>query len=86
MDYTVELYKRDGRTKSGERFVRKIDVTVTSPHDAVLAHYQAAYSTYRVELHETYVTRKNILSGEEFVERYDTPSYCSASSESFWSM
>jgi hypothetical protein len=88
-NYTVEVYKRDGRTKSGERFFKKFDVTVTSPRAAVLAHYQSEFSHARgyarVELHETWVTRKNLLSGQEFQERYDTPVYCSPSSESFWS-
>ena len=86
MDYTIELYKQDGRTKSGERFVRKMDITATSPKSAVLKHYQAAYSSYRVELHETYVTKKNMMTGKEFKQRYDTPYFCSPSSESFWSM
>jgi hypothetical protein len=41
---------------------------------------------YRYEIHETFVTRKNMMSGVEFQERYDTPYYCSPSSESYWSM
>ena len=39
-----------------------------------------------VELFETYVTRKNLVAGKEFQERYDTPYFCSPSSESYWSM
>ena len=39
-----------------------------------------------VEVFETYVTRKNLMGGKEFQERYDTPYYCSPSSESYWSM
>ena len=39
-----------------------------------------------VYVYETYVTRKNFMNGVEFKERYDTPSYCSPSSESYWSM
>ena len=41
---------------------------------------------YRIELHETTVTKKNLMNGKEFTERYDTPYYCSPSSESYWSM
>jgi hypothetical protein len=40
---------------------------------------------FRIELHETYVTRKNLLNGIEFQERYDTPTYCSPAFESYWS-
>jgi hypothetical protein len=39
-----------------------------------------------VEVFETYVTEKNLMTGKEFKERYDTPYFCSPSSESFWSM
>ena len=39
-----------------------------------------------VYVYETYVTRKSLMNGVEFQERYDTPYYCSPSSESYWSM
>jgi len=39
-----------------------------------------------VELHETFVTKRNLMGGKEFTERYDTPYYCSPASESYWSM
>ena len=39
-----------------------------------------------VSIHETFVTRKNLMSGELYQERYDTPSYCSPSCASYWSM
>jgi hypothetical protein len=32
------------------------------------------------------VTRKNLMGGREFREKYDTPYFCSPSSESYWSM
>ena len=37
-------------------------------------------------VHETYVTRVNLMSGKEFKERYDTPIFCSPAFESYWSM
>jgi len=85
--YTVELFKIDLRTKSGERLVSKLDYETTNRADLEQAHktkYPAA--SYRFEIYETFVTRKNFLSGEEFVERYDTPYYCSPRSETYWSM
>jgi hypothetical protein len=41
---------------------------------------------YIAQSFETYVVKKNLIGGKEFSERYDTPSFCSPSSESFWSM
>ena len=34
----------------------------------------------------TYVTRKNMMTGKEYQERFDTPYFCSPSRESYWSM
>ena len=90
--YTVEIYKRDGRRKAGEVLIKKYDLSVVASQRSADAHVAAigiseypATKGYRIELHETWVTRKNLLSGEEFAERYDTPVYCSPSSESYWS-
>ena len=41
---------------------------------------------YIVKVHDTYVTRVNIMSGTEYQERYDTPYFCSPSSDTYWSM
>jgi hypothetical protein len=86
--YTVEIYKTDARTKSGERLVSKTDydVTETSMLEHTVRHTYRASQGYRYEIHETLVTRTNLLSGQEFQERYDTPYYCSPSSESYFSM
>lgn len=85
--YTVELYKQDRRMKSGERLIRKSDHS-TADRAAIQQVYADRYPEaqgYRWVIVETYVTRKNILSGQEFQERYDTPYYCSPSSETYWS-
>ena len=88
MEYTVEVYKIDRRVKSGERLVKKYDVV---PHNLVVLEHDCskeypASKGYLYAIHETYVTRKNLISEEEFTERYDTPSFCSPSSEAYWSM
>lgn len=86
--YTVEVFKTDKRTKTGERLVRKVDHS-TADRSAIETVYNTrcpASKGFRFEIYETYVTCKNMLSGKEFQERYDTPSYCSPSSESYWSM
>jgi len=87
MKLTVEVYKRDGRKRSGERLINKFDHQLTSREE--LAHLYGttwlARDGYRFVIVETYVTRTNMMSGTEFQERYDTPYYCSPSSETYWS-
>jgi hypothetical protein len=86
--YTVEIYKRDARTKAGERLVSKTDYDVTEQTmlEHTVKHTYRASQGYRYEIHETYVTKTNLMGGKEFTERYDTPYYCSPASESYWSM
>jgi hypothetical protein len=88
MDLTVEVYKKDARKKTGERLVKKTDHTVSER--SMLEHtYRHTYREsqgYRLEFHETWVTRTNMMGGKEYQERYDTPRYCSPSSEAYWSM
>ena len=35
---------------------------------------------------EKYVTRRNMMSGEEYTESVNTPNYMSPASEAYWSM
>jgi hypothetical protein len=86
--YTVEVYKKDARTKKGERLVSKTDYKTDnlSMLEHTVKHTYRESQGYRYEIHETYVTRKNLMSGKEFEERYDRPYYCSPSSETYWSM
>lgn len=91
LDYTLEIYVQDRRTKKGERLFGKYDYKGVSGNwmqeemrDLRSGLYPAP--KYRMELHDTYVTRKNMMSGQEFQERYDTPRSCSPSSELYWSM
>lgn len=84
--YTLVVFKFDKRTKSGEREVLRKDYDTTDL--STLAHtvkHTWPASKFRTEIHETYVTRKNLMTGKTYQERYDTPYHCSPSSESFWS-
>jgi hypothetical protein len=83
--YTVETYKADRRVKAGRRLVEKRDFDpVTRDYiDTVVEKLQTRGIT--VELHETFVTKINLMGGKEFTERYDTPYFCSPASESYWS-
>lgn len=87
--YTVELYKADRRKKSGERLDRKVDHS-TQDRGAIEQVYTTKYPAskgYRFEIHETMVTRRSSMAPfKEFQERYDTPYYCSPSSETYWCM
>jgi len=86
--YTVEVYKADKRTKAGERMVLKQDYHTDnlSMLEHTVKNTWLKRDGYRYEIHETFVTRKNMMSGKEYQERYDTPYFCSPSSESYWSM
>jgi len=85
-EYTLEIYKADKRTKEGKRLIAKQDFAPSTKDyiDAVVESKRRLGLV--VELFETYVTRKNTMTGKTFQERYDTPYYCSPSSESYWSM
>ena len=86
-NYTVEVYKADRRQKRGERLLSKTDYEANLHllRRAIEQVYPSAEG-FRFDIKETYVTRRNIMSGQDFVERYDTPFYCSPASETYWSM
>jgi hypothetical protein len=85
-EYTLEIYKSDKRTKEGRRLVAKQEFAPSTK-----AYVDAVVESKRklgfiVEVFETWVERKNMMSGKVFLEKYDTPYYCSPSSETYWSM
>ena len=85
-EYTLEIYKVDRRVKGGYRLVEKRDFAPTTK-DAINAIAEKFQDQgFIVKIFETFVTKKNLMGGAEFQERYDTPHYCSPSSESYWSM
>ena len=83
-DYTVEVYKLDKRMKDGKHQFTKQDY-----ENVTLEQMERMYPVqprFVRTIHETWVTRVNMMSGREYKERYDTPRYCSPSSEAYWSM
>ena len=86
--YTVEVYKKDGRRKTGERPVEGYDSTLT---DKEVLEKEAkkkfpVAEGYRIEVHQTMVTRINMMSQQPYQEHYRTPLCCSPASETYWSM
>ena len=85
-EYTLEIYKTDRRTKEGRRLIAKQEFApVTTAYINAVADGKRNLG-FDVEIFETWITKKNLLSGKEYQEKYDTPHFCSASSESYWSM
>ena len=87
--YTVEIYKKDKRVKkTGERLVSKTDYATDnlSMLEHTVKHTYLPSQGYRYEIHRTMVERVNMMGGAKYWERYDTPRYCSPSSEAYWSM
>jgi hypothetical protein len=94
-EYTIELYKADkrikkderyGRNKAGLRFVEVKDFApVTKDYIAAVAD-NFREGGFVTKVFETYVIMNDMISGKEYKERYDTPSFCSPSSETYWSM
>lgn len=88
--YTLEVYKKDGRVKGGERLVLKKDYEQSSGNsmmDEVKYLHDTQYprDRYRLDFFQTWVQRQNAATGEYFWERYDVPYTCSPSSETYWS-
>lgn len=84
LEWTVELYKIDRRCKEGIKLESKQDHVGKTYAELELLYPRRP--RYIVKIVETYVLRKNLMGGAEFRERYDTPYFCSPSSESYWSM
>jgi hypothetical protein len=93
-EYTFEIYKKDNRIKRDERYgrnkkgLRFVEVKDFAP--VTRDYIETLADDFRkeglvVHVYETFVSRKNMMSGKEYLERYDTPYYCSPSSETFWS-
>jgi hypothetical protein len=92
--YTVEIYKADrrikknaryGKDKVGLRFVESRDFAPTTKAHILTVQRDFEIAGFVAKVFETYVTRDNLLSGQKFQERYDTPYYCSPRSETYWS-
>jgi hypothetical protein len=85
-EYTLELYKADRRTKEGRRLVSVEDFAPSTRAYIKAVIESKTKLGFIVEARETWVTKRNMMSGKTYRERYDTPHSCSPSNETFWSM
>lgn len=85
VEYTLEIYKVDRRKLNGRRLVTVEDFAPSTKDYIETVVEKKRKLGFIVEVFETYVTRKNAMTGREFQERYDTPYHCSPASESYWS-
>ena len=84
MEYTIEIYRADKRTKAGKKLVEVLDVVGTEEEAASIACDKITDEKMTFVIHETYRTVRNLMSGTEVKLRYDAPCYCSVASESYW--
>lgn len=90
-DYTMYVYKKDKRTKSGERLVSTAvycgrDDKGMSREVTELSSFYNPKDGYRFEFHPLMKKVRNLMSGVEIEIPYDTPRACDPSSELYWSM
>ena len=90
--FTMYIYKRDRRTKTGERLV---STTVWQHRDAAEMAREVRELQYelwpvsqgfRIEFVPTMKTVKNLMTGAAVEIAHDTPRSCDPSSELYWTM
>jgi hypothetical protein len=85
-DYTLYIYKKDKRTKSGERLIRTMVVKdVTDEYRSFINQFYPK-SMYRAEYVPSMMTVKSLMTGQDVQIASDTPWCCNPASETFWSM
>ena len=71
-EYTLEIWKKDRRFKDlGRRLYAKQDFAPSTKDYIEAVAEQKRKLGFIVYVYETYVTRKNMMSGVEFQERYE---------------
>ena len=93
-DYTLYIYKRDARCKTGERLYSTSvwrDRDQASMDREVIDLSRSLYRVgagngWRFEYVPTMKTVRNLMSGKDVQIPHDTPRSCDPSSETYWSM
>ena len=90
-DYTLYIYKRDARCKTGERLYstsvwRDRDQASMDRECKELRDFYPAAKSWRFEYVPTMKTVRNLMTGQDVQIPHDTPRSCDPSSETYWSM
>jgi hypothetical protein len=91
-DWTVTVYKRDRRTRAGERLVSRYPFKGMDQDTVARELHELAQQLYpqrdgwRFEVTPATKTVKNLISGAAVEIAYDTPRCCDPSSELYWTM
>jgi hypothetical protein len=91
MSYTLYIYKRDQRYKTGERLF-STTVWPVKDDNAMRRTVAELFPLYRPEdgfrfdWTPQYKTVKNLMTGQDVQIAHDTPRSCDPSSELYWSM
>lgn len=90
-DHTMYIYKKDRRTKTGERLFsttvwRHRDEAEMKREVRELQYELYPTSQFRIEFVATMKTVKNLMTGKDIQIEHDTPRCCDPSSELYWTM
>ena len=86
MNYVVRTWKKDRRTKLGEKAVHTTVVTEETMRYIKMIEEANPNPTYRLEIYPEKKTVKSLMTGQAVEIDYDTPRACDPSSELYWSM
>jgi|TARA_B100000085_G_scaffold168510_1_gene153358 hypothetical protein len=81
-----QSYKTMSAAKAGlTRIIKAENLLPTDPNYGEFRYAIAEADNFHTFI-EKQVKKKNLMSGEEFMEPANRPYYCSPSSETYWSM
>ena len=91
-DWIVSVFKKDRRTKTGERFVSKYPFngmdrdTVERELRELTAQLYPKKDGWRFDVQPATKIVKNLMTGKDVEIASDTPWCCNPASETYWSM
>lgn len=92
-DWIVSVYKKDRRTRAGERFVTKYPfsgmdrATVERELRELAVQLYPKASGWRFDVQERYATVRNLMTGADVrIEASERGGPCDPSMERYWSM
>ena len=86
--YAFTVWKHDRRTKTGLRQKDCFTASFQSYEDATAYAHHLMHNVHRgctIQFCLYWVLRRSFMSGKDIWERWNTPDFCSVSSETYWS-